>query len=256
MRKPLIAGNWKMYKDHQQAVELVGSLWDMIEDARNVEVAVCPPFTSIPAVSELIRERNMRLGLGAQDVYFEKEGAFTGEVSLMMLKPFGVDRVIVGHSERRQILGESDDLVAKKLNAVLEEGLQAILCCGETLQEREGGSARKRVEHQLSSALEGVSSEKSSLLVVAYEPIWAIGTGVNATPEDAQDMISFIREWLSGLWGKETAEETRILYGGSVKPDNASDILSMPDIDGALVGGASLKAGDFASIVKAGEESA
>ncbi len=256
MRKPLIAGNWKMYKDHQQAVELVGSLWGMIDGIEGVEVAVCPPFTSIPAVSSLIKERGMGLGLGAQDAYFEKEGAFTGEVSLTMLKPFGVDRIIVGHSERRQILGEGDDLVAKKLAAVLEEGMQAILCCGETLQEREAGGARKKVEDQLRAALDGVSPERSSGLVVAYEPIWAIGTGVNATPEDAQDMISFIREWLSGLWGKETAEGIRILYGGSVKPDNASDILSMPDIDGALVGGASLKAEDFASIIRAGEESA
>ena len=256
MRKPLIAGNWKMYKDHREAVELVDALWELLGDTAQVEVAVCPPFTSIPAVAALIGEKGMTLGLGAQDAYFEKEGAFTGEVSLPMLKSLGVDRVIVGHSERRQVIGESDELVAKKLKAVLEEGLQAILCCGETLEERDRGDAHPKVAGQLASALEGIGEEKAAKLVIAYEPIWAIGTGVNATPEDAQDMISFIRGELAERWGSSCADGVRILYGGSVKPGNAAELLAMPDIDGALVGGASLKAADFASIVEAGKAGA
>lgn len=240
-----------MYKDHREAVQLVAALWDLVGSIEGVEVAVCPPFTSIPDISRLIEERSMKLGLGAQDVFYEKEGAYTGEISIPMLKALNVDRVIVGHSERRQILGEDDEMVSRKLRAVLDGGLQAILCCGETLEEREAGGAFAKVQGQLDLDLEGLPASDAGRLVVAYEPIWAIGTGVNATPEDAQEMISFIRERLSQRWGEEVAQVIRILYGGSVKPDNAASLLSMPDIDGALVGGASLKAADFAEIVRA-----
>ncbi len=240
-----------MYKNHREAVELVAGLWDMIEGVRGVEVAVCPPFTSIPAVAQFMVERSMTLGLGAQDVFYEKEGAYTGEVSVPMLASLGVGMAIVGHSERRQIIGEDDAVVAKKLRAVINGGMKAILCCGETLEEREAGGAFDKVGGQLDLDLEGVTAEVADNLVIAYEPIWAIGTGVNATPNDAQEMISFIREKISRLWGKEAADDVRVLYGGSVKPDNASSLISMPDIDGALVGGASLKASDFAEIVRA-----
>lgn len=249
MRKPLIAGNWKMYKDHREAAALVGELWPLVKDVRDVEVAVCPPFTSIPSVAALIEERGMGIGLGAQDAWFEAEGAFTGEISLSMLKSLGVDRVIIGHSERRQIIGEDDELVARKLRAVLESGLQAILCCGETLEEREAGNAFAKVEGQMKSAFAAVEPRWTSNLVIAYEPIWAIGTGVVATPDDAQEIIAYIRKLAGEAFGEDVASVLRVLYGGSVKPDNAAVLMAMPDIDGALVGGASLKAADFAGIV-------
>jgi triosephosphate isomerase len=239
-----------MYKDHEEAAALVSELWPLVKEDRGVEVAVCPPFTSIPAVSALIKEQGMDIGLGAQDAWYEAEGAYTGEVSLPMLKSLGVDRVIIGHSERRQIIGEDDGLVAKKLRAVLESGLQAILCCGETLEEREAGKAFAKVEGQMKSAFAAVDPQWTGSLVVAYEPIWAIGTGVVATPDDAQEIIAHLRKLAGEAFSGEVAEGLRILYGGSVKPDNAAELMGMPDIDGALVGGASLKAADFSGIVK------
>lgn len=248
MAAPLIAGNWKMHKDHRQAVELVRELHPLLVDLKEVEVAVCPPFTALSDVARALQELGSGMKLGAQDVYPAPEGAYTGEISPLMLKALGVTYVIVGHSERREILGEGDDFIAAKVRAVLEAGMAPILCVGETLEEREAGKAREKVRSQLEKDLESLSGEEASSLVIAYEPIWAIGTGRTATPEDAQEMNSFIRSWLTGRFGEERSSEVRILYGGSVKPENAAELMSMPDIDGALVGGASLKAADFASI--------
>ncbi|MBC7254103.1 MAG: triose-phosphate isomerase [Actinobacteria bacterium] len=251
MRTPLVAGNWKMHKDHREAVELVRELDGLLAGLEGVEVAVCPPFTALSDVARALEDSGSPILLGAQDVYPAPEGAFTGEISPRMLRALGVRYVIVGHSERREIIGEKDELVAAKARAVLEEGMVPILCVGETLEEREEGKAVSKVRHQLEAALSAwTGDEVSTGLVIAYEPIWAIGTGRTATPEDAQEMNSFIRGWLAERYGQEVASEVRILYGGSVKPDNAGELMAMPDIDGALVGGASLKAGDFAAIAR------
>lgn len=248
MRQPFIAGNWKMHKNNLEAVELVRKLAGLIEDLEGVEVAVCPPFTALADVSRAMDEVKTCLKLGAQNVYPEPEGAYTGEISPPMLKAIGVDYVIVGHSERREINGESDELVARKLRAVLENVMAPILCVGETLVEREGGKARDKVKGQLDADLALLNEDEVSRIVIAYEPIWAIGTGKTATPRDAQEMTSFIRERLSGMYGVDLAGALRILYGGSVKPGNIRELMSMEDIDGALVGGASLDAEDFADI--------
>ncbi|MDI6874608.1 triose-phosphate isomerase [Candidatus Solincola sp.] len=250
MRLPLVAGNWKMHKDHREAVELVKELDGLLAGLEGVEVVVCPPFTALSDVSRTLRGSGSRIALGAQDVYPAPEGAYTGEISPRMLKALEVLYVIVGHSERREIIGEGDDLVAAKARAVLEEGMVPILCVGETLKEREEGKAVSKVRGQLEAALSAWTGDEVSGLVIAYEPIWAIGTGKTATPEDAQEMNSFIRGWLAERYGQDTASEVRILYGGSVKPDNAAELMAMPDIDGALVGGASLKAKDFAAIAR------
>jgi len=248
MRTPLIAGNWKMHKDNRQAVELVEELARLVKDLQGVEVAVCPPFTALADVSRAISESGVDIKLGAQNVYPEPQGAFTGEISPLMLKAVGADYVIVGHSERREIMGESDDLVARKLRAVLDNDMIPILCVGETLEEREKGGARDKVEGQLRVDLAPLNQGNVAGMVIAYEPIWAIGTGKTATPRDAQDMTAFIRERIGGDYGQDVAESIRVLYGGSVKPGNIAELMAMPDIDGALVGGASLKAGDFAAI--------
>ncbi|WP_287152827.1 triose-phosphate isomerase [Candidatus Solincola tengchongensis] len=250
MRLPLVAGNWKMHKDHREAVDLVRELDGLLAGLEGVEVAVCPPFTALSDVARTLKESRSRIVLGAQDVYPAPEGAYTGEISPRMLKALEVHYVIVGHSERREIIGEGDQLVAAKARAVLEEGMVPILCVGETLEEREEGKAESKVRGQLESALAAWSSDEASALVIAYEPIWAIGTGKTATPEDAQEMNSFIRGWLAERFGQDTASGVRILYGGSVKPDNAAELMAMPDVDGALVGGASLKAADFAAIAR------
>ncbi len=251
MRTPLIAGNWKMYKTNQEAVELVRELLRLLDGTQDAEIAVCPPFTALSEVSRLLSASGAPLALGAQNLYPRKEGAFTGEISPPMLKALGVTLVIVGHSERREILGEDDELVAAKVRAVLDEGMKPILCIGERLEEREAGGAFRKVEAQLEADLATVMQSEAAGMVIAYEPIWAIGTGKTATPEDAQEMNSFIRGRLAARFGEEIAASMRVLYGGSVKPDNASELMAMPDIDGALVGGASLKAEDFAAIVRA-----
>lgn len=250
MRLPLVAGNWKMHKDHREAVELVRELEGLLVGLEGVEVAVCPPFTALSDVSRTLKETGSRIVLGAQDVYPAPEGAYTGEISPRMLKALEVHYVIVGHSERREIIGEEDRLVAAKARAVLEEGMVPILCVGETLEEREEGRAESKVIGQLEAALSAWTGDEVASLVIAYEPIWAIGTGRTATPEDAQDMNSFIRGWVAERFGQDAASGVRILYGGSVKPENAAELMAMPDIDGALVGGASLKAADFAAIVR------
>ena len=253
MRTPLIAGNWKMHKTHFEAIHLIEALGHELaaHDFGRVEVAVCPPFTALRSVQTAIEDRHYSFGLGAQNVYFEAEGAFTGEVSAPMLKSLRIDYVIIGHSERREIFGETDDAVNAKVKVALAHDLVPILCCGETEQEREQGATESKVETQIRAALAGVKPERARGVVVAYEPIWAIGTGKTATPDDAQATISYIRTILSKEYDEDLAQQVRILYGGSVKSGNAAALMKQPDIDGALVGGASLDAGEFASIVKA-----
>jgi triosephosphate isomerase len=250
MRIPLIAGNWKMYKNNQEAAEFIKKLDPLVASVEGVEVAVCPPFTALSDVARVIDELNSRIRLGAQNVFPQPEGAFTGEVSPSMLVSLGVHYVIVGHSERREIIGEKDDFIADKVRAVLDAGMTPILCVGETLQEREAGEAMSKVESQLQADLASFAGGGLPPIVIAYEPIWAIGTGKTATPEDAQEMTSFIRQWLEDNHGSEMAEKIRVLYGGSVKSGNISELMLMEDIDGALVGGASLDAEEFSSIVR------
>lgn len=252
MRIPLIAGNWKMHKTNSQAVETVRELVVLLQEVKDTETVICPPFTALSDVAAVIKETGSDLGLGAQNVYPRKEGAFTGEVSPSMLRELGVSYVIVGHSERREILGEKDDFVAAKVRAVLDHGMIPILCVGETLEEREEGKAESKVAGQLELDLADVKAEEADRLVIAYEPIWAIGTGRTATPEDAQEMNSLIREELSRRFGGRPAQDIRILYGGSVKPQNIAALMAMEDIDGALVGGASLEADSFAAIARLG----
>ena len=253
VRRPLIAGNWKMYKSNVEALQLIRELAPLAESAGSAEIAVCPPFTALADVSRMLGELGSAIGLGAQNMYPEKEGAYTGEISPAMLKALGVTYVIARHSERREVLGESDAFVARKLRAAFDAALIPILCVGETLQEREAGGAAAKVEGQLAACLKPLDAAEIAAMVVAYEPIWAIGTGRTATPDDAQEMCSFIRDWVAGASGEEAAAALRVLYGGSVKPDNARELMAMRDIDGALVGGASLVAGDFVAIAAAAE---
>ncbi|MEG6615110.1 triose-phosphate isomerase [Peptococcaceae bacterium 1198_IL3148] len=246
MRKPIIAGNWKMHKNTQQASDFVKELSGQVTDT-TVEVVLCPPFTAIQAVIEAAQGTN--IAVGAQNVYWEEEGAFTGEVSPGMLAELGCKYVIVGHSERRQYFGETDESVNKKVTAVLKHGMIPIICVGETLAEREQGVTEQVVGAQTEAALKGFDAETVANMVIAYEPVWAIGTGKTASTEDAQQVIAFIRNVVKGMVGA-SADQVRIQYGGSVRPDNAAGLMSQPDIDGALVGGASLKADSFAGIIK------
>lgn len=253
MRTPLIAGNWKMFKTHLEAMMLVQQLGHELaeHDFERVEVAVCPPFTSLRTIQTLIDSDRYSFKLGAQNMHVEKEGAFTGEVSASMLKALDVDYVILGHSERRELFGETDEGVNAKVKAAWAHGLTPIVCCGETEGERDAGDTNAKVDRQIRAAFNGIKPDLARKTVVAYEPIWAIGTGKTATPDDAQSTISHIRNALVDLYGEDLAREVRILYGGSVKAGNAAALTSQPDVDGALVGGASLEAGEFAAIVKA-----
>ena len=246
MRRLLIAGNWKMHKTVPEAIELVRELKELTADVDDRDILVCPPFTALYPVGRELQGTN--IALGGQNMFYEEQGAFTGEISPIMLKDVGCSYVILGHSERRHIFGETDELINRKVLSAAEHGLTPILCVGEKIEERESGETEKVVERQVKEGLRGFNPENE--FVIAYEPVWAIGTGKTATPELAQEVHAFIREILSELFGKEKAEKTRILYGGSVKPENAKGLLEMPDIDGALVGGASLKADSFAKIVK------
>ena len=249
MRKKIIAANWKMNKDVNETSEFVYAFRNEMKDYNGpVEVVICPPFIALDAAAELLRESDFKLG--AQNLHYENDGAFTGEISASMLKSIGVQYVIVGHSERRQFFGETDEIVAKKVKKALASDLRVILCVGESLAERDGGVMEKVLERQIKAALAGLTEQQLTSLVVAYEPIWAIGTGRNATPQQAEDAHAFIRKTVSGMLGKDAAAALTIQYGGSVKPDNAAELLSQPDVDGALVGGASLKADSFAKIVK------
>ncbi|MEI6845758.1 MAG: triose-phosphate isomerase [Candidatus Firestonebacteria bacterium] len=248
MRKPIIAGNWKMNKTVAEALELVKDLRFKLEGVSDVEVVVCPPFLAIYPVAQFLKGGNIKLG--AQNCYFEKKGAFTGEVSPSMLKEAGCAYVILGHSERRQYFKETNELINKKIKAVLAEGLLAIVCVGETLEEREKNIWKEVIKTQVTGCLAGFTGEEVSKMVLAYEPVWAIGTGKVASKEQAQEVHKFIRDLVEKLYDKVTAEALRIQYGGSVKPDNVSILMSEPDIDGALVGGAALEADSFVKLVK------
>lgn len=249
MRIPLIAGNWKMYKTASEAVVLARAVVKSLPPPDGSEVVICPPFTALAAVGQVIA--GSRVGLGAQDLHWAKEGAYTGEVSAEMLRDLGCRYAIVGHSERRQYFGETDENVNKKSLAALGSGLTPIICVGETLSERETGRAHHVVEAQVKGALSGLAPGQVRALTLAYEPVWAIGTGRTATPEQAEEMHAHVRMTIAGLFGADIAQNVRILYGGSVKPENAKDLLRRSEIDGALVGGASLQADSFALIAKA-----
>jgi triosephosphate isomerase (TIM) len=251
-RRPLIAGNWKMHKTHLEGLQLTQKLaWALSrEDTDAVEVVVCPPFTALRTVGTLIDGDKLPIGLGAQNCHHEPQGAFTGEVSAPMLAKLGCAYVIVGHSERRQQFAETDELVNRKARAVLGNGMRPIVCVGETLEQREAGRTAEVVQGQVRGSLAGLPGEQVAGLVVAYEPVWAIGTGRAATAEDAQETIALIRGTVAELAGRSAADELRIQYGGSVKASNAEELAGKPDIDGALVGGASLDADEFAMIVK------
>ncbi|HNP69694.1 MAG TPA: triose-phosphate isomerase [Kouleothrix sp.] len=247
MRIPLLAGNWKMYKTIGEAVDLVEALLRDLGDTSDREVLVCPPYTALHALSSLLQETP--IALGAQDVYPEPQGAFTGAIAPGMLADVGCRYVIVGHSERRHVFGEGDALINRKLHAVLGSGLRPILCVGETKPQRDAGEAEAVVVSQVRAGLAGVEAGALGNCVIAYEPVWAIGTGDTATPADAQAMHATIRGTLAELYDREIADTIRIQYGGSVKPDNVDELMRQPDIDGALVGGASLKADSFLRIV-------
>jgi triosephosphate isomerase (TIM) len=250
MRTPVIAGNWKLFKTIGEATELVNQLKPLVAGATGVEIVIAPVFTALSCVSDLVKGSAIKLA--AQNCYWEKEGAFTGEVSPALLKDAGCSHVIIGHSERRQYFAETDDTVNRKSRAVLAVGLNAIVCVGETLAEREAEATFSVIEKQVTGALSGFSAEMLAQVIVAYEPVWAIGTGRTATDDQAQEVHAFIRTLIVRLFNQATADAIRILYGGSVKPDNVKGLMSRPDIDGALVGGASLKAESFAAIVNFG----
>ena len=260
MRKPIIAGNWKMHKTIAEALEFVNDVKDKVNND-NVEAVICAPFTLLKDLKEATKGTNIKIG--AQNMHFEEKGAFTGEISPLMLKELdmdygeisaqmlksiGVEYVIIGHSERRQYFNETNETVNKKVLKALEVGIDPILCVGETLEEREAGNTKDVCKVQVEKALENVSKEDLAKVVIAYEPVWAIGTGKTATSEDANDVIAYIREVVANLY-KELANEVRIQYGGSVKPSNVAEIMNQSDIDGALVGGASLEANDYVKLV-------
>ncbi len=251
MRKLLIAGNWKMHMLNHEAVGLARQLKVKLLGAHRVDVLVCPPFTALTAVAEILSDSDLHLG--AQNLHDMRCGAYTGEVSGEMIRSAGGSWVLIGHSERRQLFGDSDAWTNRKLHAALEAGLRPVLCVGETLAERQAGRLDAVLARQLEAGLAGLSPAAAGTLTLAYEPVWAIGTGVVATPAQAQEAHAVVRRIVGGLLGSEVAASRQILYGGSVKPDNARQLLEQPDIDGALVGGASLKADEFSAIVLAGE---
>jgi triosephosphate isomerase len=245
MRTPVMAGNWKMYKTARQAAETIRSLAAAVAGVQGVEVVICPPFTALSAAVDAAK--GSRVAIGAQDCYWEKEGAFTGEVAVPMIADVGCSHCIVGHSERRQFFGETDATVDKKVEAVLAHSLTCIACVGETLAEREAGRTLAVLERQVRDGL--ARHLNSPRLIIAYEPVWAIGTGKTATPAQAQEAHAFIRQVVAKAASPAAAQAVRILYGGSVKPDNIAALMAQPDVDGGLVGGASLDAGSFAKIV-------
>ena len=245
MRKPIIAGNWKMHKTIADALEFVNDVKDRVK-SNEVEAVICAPFTLLKDLKEATKGTDIKIG--AQNMHFEEKGAFTGEISPLMLKELDMDYVIIGHSERRQYFNETNETVNKKVLKALEVKIDPILCVGETLEEREAGNTKNVCKIQVEKGLENVSKEDLGKVVIAYEPIWAIGTGKTATSEDANDGIAYIRQVVANLYG-DLANEVRIQYGGSVKPSNVAEIMNQSDIDGALVGGASLKANDYVQLV-------
>ena len=248
MRRVIIAGNWKMNKNIGESIDLANSIKRSLYDVEDVEIVVCPPFTSLSDVNEITMETNIKLG--AQDCFWEKEGAFTGEVSAAMLKNVGCEYCIIGHSERRQFFGETNETVNKKLKVLLKENIKPIVCVGEKLEERKSGKTFDVIKDHVVNSLAGLCKEEMSRTVIAYEPVWAIGTGVNATKEQAEEVHKYIRTLLGQMYGDEVAKLVRIQYGGSVKPENIKELILQEDVDGALVGGASLKADSFVQLVK------
>lgn len=253
MRKPIIGGNWKMHRGIPvEAAEMIETLIPLIKEVKNVDCVICPPFTTISTVSELIKGTNIKLG--SQNMYFEDSGPFTGEIAPNFIKSLGCKYVILGHSERRDIFQESDELVNKKIKKALSVNLKPIVCIGEHLVDREAGRAKFMVKFRLDNTLTGLDKEDILKIVIAYEPIWAIGTGKTATPEQAEEVHIYIRQILADRYDQETADLVRIQYGGSIKPTNAEELFKMNNIDGGLVGGASLEADSFSEIIKAAEK--
>lgn len=248
-RRPIVAGNWKMNKTSGEALALAGDIARALGDFEPVDVVLCPPFTALHAVSRAIG--GTRIALGAQNLHWEKAGAFTGEIAAAQLLDAGCAHVIIGHSERRQFFGETDDTVSRRLGAALAAGLTPIVCVGETLDQRKTGRTEAVIREQVQKGLAGLDADALGRLVIAYEPVWAIGTGMTATPDQAQDTHAFIRGLLKSMAGEAVAGAVRIQYGGSVKPANAKELFGRPDIDGGLIGGASLDAASFVAIVKA-----
>jgi len=249
-REIVFAGNWKMHKKIGEAIELANGLSRELYGIEECRIIICPPFTALSEVKDVIMDSNILLG--AQNMFWEKEGAYTGEISPLMLKDVGCEYVIIGHSERRKYFGEDEQIVNRKIKLALETGLKPIFCLGEKLEERKAGKTLEIVEIQLIGGLKDIRGGDMKNVVIAYEPVWAIGTGVNATPQQAEEVQAFIRQKLTELYGEEAAEGVSILYGGSVKPDNIEDLMAEKDIDGVLVGGASLKVDSFSQIVKKG----
>jgi len=247
-RKPILAGNWKMHKNRTDATELAKALVANVGDVTEADVVVCPVYTSLDAVLEAVKDSNIKVG--AQNCHFEEQGAYTGEISVAMLKEVGVDYIIVGHSERRQFFNETDKDINAKAKTIFKHGLTPIICVGETLEERESEKTSDVVSTQIKGCLEGLSSEQVAQSVIAYEPVWAIGTGKTASKEQAQEVHAIIRKLVADLYDSATAEAVRIQYGGSVKPNNVKELMEQPDIDGALVGGAALEPESFSAIVK------
>ncbi len=248
MRKTIIAGNWKMYKTLREGQELVIALRRELYQIENVDIVVCPPYTSLAYLADALETSNILIG--AQDVYWQDEGAFTGEISPLMLKDIGCKFVIIGHSERRQYFGETNESVNNKIKAALKQGLTPIVCVGETLSQRESGSTFKVLDDHIENGLKGIIDSDALKIVIAYEPVWAIGTGKTATAQQAQEAQKYIRDLLRKMYNNEIADTIRIQYGGSVKGENITELMSQPDVDGALVGGASLKVETFAEIIK------
>jgi triosephosphate isomerase len=248
MRKPLVAGNWKMHKTIPEAVDLAKKIKEGIAGILDREALICPPFTAITAVCETVKGSNVVVG--AQNVYFEEKGAFTGEIAPNMLADAGCKYVIIGHSERRQYFGETDDSVNKKMKMVFKYNMIPIVCVGEKLSERESGTTFEVIEKQIKNGIQGLMRDQAIKLVIAYEPVWAIGTGKTATPEQAEEVHAHIRKFYTAIYGQDIAVDVRILYGGSVKPDNFAQIMGKPNIDGGLVGGAALDADSFIKLVR------
>jgi triosephosphate isomerase (TIM) len=248
-RTPLVAGNWKMFKTRAEAADFCAALLPLVDDLDEVDLALCPPFTALDLVAERIGE--IGVGVWAQNVHAADEGAFTGEISCRMLIDCGATGVLLGHSERRALFGETDEALARKVPAALAAGLDPVLCVGETEQERDAGATSERLRAQLSGALDELDAARALQLTIAYEPVWAIGTGRTATPEQAQETHAEVRAWLAERFGPDVAATVRILYGGSVKPENARELLAGADVDGALVGGASLSAASLLAIAHA-----
>ncbi len=249
MRKPIIAGNWKMYKTFDEATEFVEAVRDKIPSEEIVDAVICAPALYLPTLVDIAFETD--LAIGAQNMHFENEGAFTGEISPAQLSAVNVDYVIIGHSERREYFNETDEAVNKKVRAAMNHGIVPIICCGETLEEREANQTEQKVEKQVKAALDGFTVEEVEHMVIAYEPIWAIGTGKTATADDANTVCGAIRNVVEKLYGRDTSEKIRIQYGGSVKPENIKELLSKEHIDGALVGGASLQVDSYLKLLEA-----